>query len=73
MLEINVLKTKINEAVAYARKKHPVWPENSFEQLAVITEELGEISQAINDQDLEKARHEAYQTIDTLIRFLEGK
>lgn len=30
-----------------AEKQHPNWPENPFEALAIITEELGELSQAL--------------------------
>lgn len=56
-----------------ARKKHPLWPVSPFHQVAVITEEVGELAQAVNDDNLNHARQEAAQVAAVAIRFLEGK
>lgn len=56
-----------------ARQKHPLWPVSPFQQVAVITEEVGELAQAVNDDDLSHARQEAAQVAAVAIRFLEGK
>lgn len=56
-----------------ARKKHPQWPASPFRQVAVIAEEVGELAQAVNNDDLNHARQEAAQVAAVAIRFLEGK
>ena len=59
-------------ALAHAREKHPIWPPNEFEVMSIITEEVGELAQALNDGDIDKAREEAGHVLATVIRFLEG-
>ena len=61
----------IVEALAHARVEHPRWPANEFEAMCIITEEVGEIAQALNDGDLGRAREEAGHVLATVIRFLE--
>ena len=60
-------------ALSHAREKHPEWPENYFEAMCVITEEVGELAQALNDGDGIQARVEAGHVLATVIRFLEGE
>lgn len=63
--------SKITTALQSARLRHPEFPKNLFEQLSIITEELGEMAQALNDGNERDARKEALDTIAVLIRFLE--
>ena len=60
-----------------ARTKFPNWPGNSVMACAVVAEEMGELTQAINelhwdqgDAKLADARKEAIQTGAMLLRFL---
>jgi hypothetical protein len=60
------------KAMQYAKNKHPEYPINPAEALCIITEELGELAQAINDKEskdrqIEEAAHVAV----TAIRFIE--
>jgi len=67
----------IINALKEAKEKHPVWPEDIFEQLAILQEEAGEITKAVLDyktgdgskEDLQK---EVYQTAAMCLRFLEN-
>ena len=63
----------IAEALSHAREKHPIWPHNEFEAMSIITEEVGELAQALNDGDENQARVEAGHVLATVIRFLEGE
>lgn len=49
-----------------AEKKHPGWPENIFEQIAIIAEELGELSQAALDDRYNKNDDKAGEIWDLL-------
>lgn len=56
-------------------EKHPNWPSNGFEALAIITEELGELAQAMlqfkhEGGDPERIRQEAIQVAAMGIRFV---
>lgn len=63
----------IEKAVKHAEQKHPVFAENRFQAISVIGEEFGELAQAVNDNDFEKAEAEALDLIATCIRFLKNK
>lgn len=65
----NIIQAEYNKA----KNKHPEFPENPAEALCIITEELGELAQAINDKE-EKTRliEEAAHVAVTAIRFIEG-
>jgi NTP pyrophosphatase (non-canonical NTP hydrolase) len=55
-----------------AKVKHPEFPDNPAEALCIITEEVGELAQAINDGDgVDHLREEAAHVAVTAIRFLE--
>ena len=41
-----------------AEEKHPCWPENIFEQLAIVGEEFGELQQAVLQAKYENKSHE---------------
>jgi hypothetical protein len=60
------------KAMQYAKNKHPEFPLHPGDALSIITEELGELAQAINDKEskdrqIEEAAHVAV----TAIRFIE--
>jgi NTP pyrophosphatase (non-canonical NTP hydrolase) len=56
-----------------AKAKHPEFPDNPAEALSIITEEVGELAEAINDkQSKERMREEAAHVAVTAIRFIEG-
>ena len=69
--EIKQVHFVISELIR-AKEKHPEFPENHAEALCIITEELGELAEAINDGDsVEHLREEAAHVAVTAIRFLE--
>jgi NTP pyrophosphatase (non-canonical NTP hydrolase) len=60
--------------LGFAKSKHPEFPDLPAEALAIITEEVGELAEAINDDEkkmrqIEEAAHIAV----TAIRFIEGR
>ena len=63
----------IEQAVANACTKHPLFAENNYQVVSLATEELGEFAQAINDNDIEAAKREALDLIAVLMRFLGGQ
>lgn len=63
----------IMDALDHAKTKHPVFPADRTGGLAIISEEMLELTQAINDGEsnnrcIEEAAHVAV----TAIRFIEG-
>ena len=55
-----------------AKAKHPIFPSNPAEGHCIISEELGELAQAINDnQSVERMKEEAAHVAVTAIRFIE--
>ena len=56
-----------------AKSKHLMFPEQPAEALAIITEELGELAEAINDEEISiRQIEEAAHIAVTAIRFIEG-
>lgn len=62
----------IEQAVANACAKHPLFATSTHEVVSLATEELGEFAQAINDNDIKAAKREALDLIAVLMRFLGG-
>ena len=62
----------IEQAIANACAKHPIFAENNHQVVSLATEELGEFAQAINDNDIKAAKREALDLIAVLMRFLGG-
>lgn len=61
------------EQLEKAKAKHPEFPTNPAEALCIITEEVGELAEAINDRDcIEHQIEEAAHVAVTAIRFIEG-
>lgn len=63
---------EIIQAVQRARKKHPHFADNRFHAVSLASEELGEFSKAVNEDNRSQAEEEALDTIAVLVRFLEG-
>lgn len=60
------------EQLEKAKAKHPIFPSNPADGLSIIAEELGELAEAINDQQSrERMKEEAAHVAVTAIRFLE--
>lgn len=69
--EIKQVQFVISELIK-AKEKHPEFPDNHAEALCIITEEVGELAEAINDGDrVDHLREEAAHVAVTSIRFLE--
>ena len=62
----------IRAALRSAREKHPRWP-GGFEAVSIVVEEVGEMAQAVNEHEAQRAREEALDAIVTLVRFIEGE
>ena len=55
-----------------AERKHPEYPADPEKALSIITEELGELAQAINDgEDKQRLIEEAAHVAVTAFRFIE--
>lgn len=62
----------IKEAFDRASKKHGEFPECKYKGLAIITEELGELSQSILDgESSERQKSEAIDIIIGCLRFIK--
>lgn len=73
--EAAVLIMEILMEVERAQKEHPKWPECPIKQIAIVTEESGELTRAGNQLDegkgtFKEIREEAIQTAAMAIRFL---
>lgn len=68
-----LIDLKIEKAVKHAEQKHPVFADNKYQAISIIGEEFGELAQAVNDNDFDKAEKEALDLIATCIRFLKNK
>ena len=73
MREIGLIRDELMKV----KIKHPIWPEDMFEQLAVVTEEAGEVAKAVlhykhEGGSMEDIRDELLQTAAMCIRMLEN-
>jgi hypothetical protein len=67
---IEILGTQL----ANAEIKHPVFCKSNEHAVTIITEELGELAQAVlNEESKERQIEEAAHVAVTAIRFIEGK
>lgn len=67
----------IQNELKKAKEKHPAYPTQLFAQLAILTEEAGEVAKACNDLDegvicLDEVEVELMQTAAACIRMLEN-
>lgn len=63
----------INAELIRAQSKHPIFPEEVFQQLAIMQEEAGEVTKAVleyhfEDGTLEHIREELIQTAAMCVR-----
>lgn len=61
----------IEQAVANACAKHPLFATSTHEVVSLATEELGEFAQAVNDRNQELAKKEALDLIAVMVRYLQ--
>lgn len=61
----------IEQAVANACAKHPLFTTSTHEVVSLATEELGEFAQAVNDRNPESATKEALDLIAVIFRYLQ--
>lgn len=71
-----VILSGIIQELIKAEEKHPNWPSDPFHQLAILTEESGEVAKAILDYQDGKAtlrdiKTELMQTAAMCIRILK--
>ena len=80
-LEFGILDYSISTEIATelerAKKKHPNWPADIFQQLAIMQEEAGEVTKAVLDYHFEKksisdVKCELIQTAAMCVRMLEN-
>ena len=67
----------IDAELKRAEKKHPTWPTNIFEQVAIVNEEAGEITKAVlhykkEGGSFEDVKSELIQTAAMCMRMLKN-
>ena len=67
----------IERELKRAIKLHPVYPENIFQQLAIVQEEAGEVTKSVLDyhfgkDTIEHVREELIQTAAMCMRMLQN-
>jgi len=67
----------IDAELKRAKKKHPDFPTDIFKQLAIMQEEAGEVTKAVNEYglfgaDLQDVKDELIQTAAMCMRMLEN-
>lgn len=74
---INEVLDDVTEEFFRATEKFPTWPTDPLHALAVVNEEVGELSKAVlqavyepEKQDPEDVREEAIQSMAMLLRFV---
>ena len=69
-LDKNII-SDIEQAVANACAKHPLFATSIHEVVSLATEELGEFAQAVNDRNQELSKKEALDLIAVMVRYLQ--
>ena len=67
----------IDKELKRAEKKHPAWPPNIFEQVAIVNEEAGEVTKAVlhyrrERGSLDEVKEELIQTAAMCMRMLKN-
>lgn len=62
---------KIEERLAHARKKHPVFAEGKYHALSVIGDEFRELEHAVLHESAERQMDEALDVAITALRFVQ--
>ncbi len=55
----------------FAKIKWPGFTTNRFQAISILTEEVGEAAQALNDSDIDNLKVELAQVAAVCVRFLE--
>lgn len=68
---------QVDAELKRAEKKHPEWPVNIYEQLAIVTEEAGEVAKAVlhynhENGSLQNVKDELIQTAAMCMRMLKN-
>ena len=71
-LDKNII-SDIEQAVANACAKHPLFATNEAQAICIAAEEFGEWSKEINEGKVELAREECLDLLAVLIRYLQGE
>lgn len=66
-------KTAIEQALRYARLKHPEFTAAMGSALLIAQEEMGEAIQAYNNNDRQKVIEELSHTAAVIVRILNGE
>lgn len=69
-LDKNII-SDIEQALANACAKHPLFATSTHEVVSLATEELGEFAQAVNDRNPELAKKEALDLIAVIVRYFQ--
>ena len=69
--------SEIEQELIYAKQQHPNYPTDIFKQLAIMQEEAGEVTMAVNDLESGKStikhvREELIQTAAMCVRMIEN-
>ena len=59
---------KVWDNIGSAIQKHPDFAKTPYQAISIITEELGELAQAVNDGNKEQAKLELFHVIATCAR-----
>lgn len=67
----------IDKELMRAEKKHPLWPKDLFQQLAIMQEEAGEVTKAVLDyhfssDTLQHIKEELIQTAAMCMRMIKN-
>ena len=71
-LDKNII-SDIEQAVAKARAKHPLFATNEAQAICIAAEEFGEWSKEINEGRKDLAHEECLDLLVVLIRYLQGE
>lgn len=74
---INAILLAIHEEVDNAERLHPDWPECNFRQLAIVSEEAGEVAKAVlhlhyENGSRDELREELIQTAAMCVRMIKN-
>jgi len=72
----NIL-ARISAALDQAKRKHPAWSDDPLHAVSILTEEVGELAQAINDfyhddGSAERILDESAQVAAVVIRIMQN-
>lgn len=69
-LTMELVDMGVSIELLHAKKKHPLFPKDRYEQVCIIIEEIGEVSKAAQENNIADYREELLQVIVTCKRAL---